>query len=471
MKRNKNFDKFIFLPLLIYALLNIPFIGSIPYLDGNIDFVQTYDFYTGGFTKLFINWSSIHPPLKILLAFPFYRLFGINSFAYSLMGPVLGLVGIVFAYLLFKKLFDHTTAKIAVFLISMSPLYISTGGFGLRDFVLAVFILIALYFFAIKKYLYYGLFASLVVLTKETGIVFILSVLAVQVVYIFRDIFLKRPWKKELQSTLFLTVPVLVSVFWFWFLKISGEKSWSDWNFSETANRGTIYTIFYNLISLNFLNKYAFQNWLQLLVLNFNWLHWLTIILGSLFLLWEYSLKKALKLIRSAAIKTVFIIVLFSALYFLSVLSFQTYTIPRYSLPIIPFLLLATSLSLIKIAQKLKLPEFVLFVFLGIFSFLVLFRSLDPVSTRLWGRINVLGEEVYGLNKSLAGNDGITYNIQYARIVKRRSNAILLSHDSISRSIISEDCYWIFPDPNNDLKTALILKLNLNFQNPCVNNQ
>ena len=80
--------------------------------------------------------------------------------------------------------------------------------------------------------------------------------------------------------------------------------------------------------------------------------------------------------------------------------------------------------------------------------------------------MTVLGEQVYALNKHLAGNDGITYNMQYINIAKKRSEILLKSKNG-QNSVMSEDCYWTFPDPNNDKKTILILNLKINMQKLC----
>lgn len=80
-----------------------------------------------------------------------------------------------------------------------------------------------------------------------------------------------------------------------------------------------------------------------------------------------------------------------------------------------------------------------------------MFYSIDPLSEKLWGKMTILGEEVYALNKHLAGKDGITYNMQYANIVKKRSRIILEERNG-RNSVVSNECYWIFPDPTNDKK-------------------
>ena len=61
--------------IFLFLILTLPFINTLPYMDGNIDFIQTLDFYTGGLNQYFFNWGTIHPPLKLVLITPFYFLF------------------------------------------------------------------------------------------------------------------------------------------------------------------------------------------------------------------------------------------------------------------------------------------------------------------------------------------------------------------------------------------------------------
>jgi len=57
--------------------------------------------------------------------------------------------------------------------------------------------------------------------------------------------------------------------------------------------------------------------------------------------------------------------------------------------------------------------------------------------------------------------------MQYNLITKDRSDKLKKARGFV----ISNQCNWIFPDPNNDYKTIKILKLlNLNITNPCIYN-
>lgn len=245
------------------------------------------------------------------------------------------------------------------------------------------------------------------------------------------------------------------------------EGVWSDWNFSETGEKGTVYTIFNNLFSLKIFNKYAAQNWLQLFILNFSWVLWIIIFWGTTIKISELNkgclsrfIKKKFK---NKALLSTFV---FCIVYFISVLSFQTYTIPRYALPLEPFFYLAVACSSCQIYKRSSLSKVFICILLGGITFTRLFTSIDPISIRLWGKTKILGQNIYALNQapSLAGFDGITYNLQFNLIVKKRSDLILGKNKNIN------DCSWIFPDPNNDFKTIKILnieKINPDF--PCLN--
>jgi len=437
--------KILIIALVIFSLLTIPFIKSIPYLDGNIDFVKSYDFFVGGFDRYINNWPSVHPPMKEFIASVFFLLGGINPVAYNFIGILFGLFGIVIFYKLCKRLTNGLVTTVAVLLFCTSPLFLSAGLFSLIDYLLGVFILASFYFYSKQKHFLYFLFASLALLTKETGAVLVIAIFAAEGIWAAKNIINKNVnIKKSIKNMLISLSPLITTAVWFCFLKSNGKTFWSDWNYSETSDKGTIYTILNNIFSLKMFNKYAYQNWLQLFILNFNWVFWIIAILGVI--------KGKINLIKN---KTLLSIFLFIFIYIISVLSFQTYTIPRYALPLEPFFYIAVAYGSYKISEKSKLLKLLISIFLIGITSLRLFTSVDPISSRIWGKTKDLSQNVYALNQdpSLAGFDGITYNLQYNLIAKRRSDLILGEIKGVN------DCYWIFPDPNNDYKTIDILDL------------
>jgi hypothetical protein len=172
-------------------------------------------------------------------------------------------------------------------------------------------------------------------------------------------------------------------------------------------------------------------------------------------------------LITKHKTKVILSMLLFFLSYFFAVLTFQTYTIPRYILPLSPLFLLGTSWSLTTIRKLTKINTILVLAPIIFIIGVSLFSSTDPVSTKIWGKEKIFGENIYTLRDALAGNDGITYNMQYALILKKRTNDIL--NNDKANVTISNDCHWLFPDPRNDIITMKILNLDINPGNPCTN--
>lgn len=466
LKRIVNFlnkkNLFIFLPIGLFTLIFILFSNSIPYLDGNIDFVQSYDFFKGGYAQYFNNWKSVHPPFKLLITSIFFHILGINSFSYNIPGIIFGVTGIISIYLFSKKIFSENVGRISSLLLSVSPIFISTSLFQLRDFTVINLLLLSILFLSINRLFFAFFIMSLAAMTKETALLFPISFLFTQVIFLF----IRGNTKKIKKDFLYIFLPLLVFFIWSYFLKINGKSSWQEWIFTSTASKGTIYTIINNILTFNFLNKYAYQSWEQLFILNYNWVYWLSSFVGFIFIFNKNFLKKVKKTILKGGLRTRIIIsiILFNLFYILGILSLQTFTIPRYHLPIIPFLLIALSLSL-NLLLKTKILKYFTACLLSVVILISLFYSNDPISKKLWGNSQVLGENLYGLNNHFAGNDGITYNIQYLVLIKKRT----IELSSKRSKFDSNNCRWIFPDPNNDLKTIKILNLNSDYISECKN--
>src|SRR5471030_3296241 len=110
---------FAFPAVILYLLLFLPFIGVVPYLDGNTEFIIASNFYFG---KYFSHWIPYHPPMKLFLSNILFHTFGFS--AYSGVGYALGLIGIYAMYVIAKSLFDKKTALIATIFLGGSGLYV-----------------------------------------------------------------------------------------------------------------------------------------------------------------------------------------------------------------------------------------------------------------------------------------------------------------------------------------------------------
>ncbi len=441
---------FLIIAVALFLSLTIPFINTLPYMDGNIDFVQTLDFNQGGLNQYFSNWNTVHPPLKLLLTAPFYFIFGISPISYSVLGIIFGLIGIISIYFLTKDLFGKLSANLAALFFSIYPLFISNSIFSMRDAILTSLIITSLLFYRRKQFIFYGLVSSLAVITKETALLLPLIVLFVEILFLIKA--RKFNFKKSI-NYIALLAPLGVYYVWKIILNSYGKNSWSEWIFTETENKGAVFTIINNLITLQFINPYSEWHWKQVIFLNFNWLY-ILIIISAIFL-YIFNFKKIKFHKNPENTKALLVIILFAISYFLTVLSLQTYTIPRYALPVIPFLIigLSKSITALKNDTAIKITGALVFVIILI----SLFNSADPVAKKIWGNISIFNNNIYALNDHMAGNDGITYNIQYLLIAKERSEMI---RNTNGNELVSGYCRWILPDPNNEVKMLNELKLN-----------
>ena len=375
------------LPILLFLTIELPHIFLIPSGDGNVEFKLAYLMYHG---EYFSHWSTFHPPVKLLLFNIFFYVLGYPSF--TLLGIVVGMLGIYALYLIGEKLFDKKVALLSAFLLAISGLYLSVAISGLNDFIMTVIFLFAFVFYTRSRYWLYALFASLAILTKETAAVMALGILITE---LFQQ-------KKRLIP---LLIPCLFLGIWWGFLTATGHHLWNDYNFSATKQYGSVHTILFNLLTFGFLNKFAYENWLHLFVFNFNWVYTTFAIIGL------FSLKDLLKRKEFLAIG------ISSFLFCLLVLSFQTWTINRYILPILPFLYLFASYAAVKVNYK-----YTSVLLLIVIAYISMTTSIDPVSNLIWPKTNIFDEQFYLIKSD--GGDGITYNLQYLTVMQKRTDML-----------------------------------------------
>ncbi len=379
---------YLLLPIVVFITLYLPSLNLIPGNDGGLEYSFAWQWYMG---KNLLHVLSLHPPLKLILFSLFFKLFGYQSTGW--IGLFFGIAGVVALYFIGKKLFDEKVGFIGAMLLATSGLFISNGIFGIHDFLMTTLILVAFYCYLDGRYVWYAVFATLAVLTKETAIFFALSM-------IITDVVIKR------NARFPIFIPVILLAWYIEFVHFSGYHLWNDWNFSPTAKKGSFFTMLNNIVTLQMFNKYAFENWLHLFIFNFNWVYWIFAFASLAFI-------KTTELRKNLAPVGIFFII-----FLITVLAFQTFTINRYVLPLLPFVYLLAGYTIMQLPYK---PVFV--TLLIAVSFLSLSYSIDPISNAIWPKTQVLGERVY-LNHPLDGDDGITYNMQYVTMMQERTELI-----------------------------------------------
>jgi 4-amino-4-deoxy-L-arabinose transferase-like glycosyltransferase len=207
----KNYSP-LFISIFIFIFLLLPYLGSLPYLDGAIDLVQINDYFSGGFAQLFNNWGSIHPPFKVILGSISFSIFGVNTIAYSIIGIIFGIIALIAMWVLVNKLFNKKVAIISVLLLSTAPLFLVNSLFAMTDYLLACMILLSLTFYIYNKRILLALTFCICVMIKETALLLPCAFLVVEIFFTLNNWHFKKArfhWKSILLGLLPAVLPLL----------------------------------------------------------------------------------------------------------------------------------------------------------------------------------------------------------------------------------------------------------------------
>jgi hypothetical protein len=137
-------------------------------------------------------WMSLHP----------------GSIVFMRLLPLLISVGILFyAWYFVKKISGLDAANLAIALLAVQSLFLAQATFLLPEMLLALLLLVSLDMFLSGKFIGYALASSLMIMTKETAIVFILFFPAW---HFFANFDLKRKKPVYSRDLLALLIPIII---------------------------------------------------------------------------------------------------------------------------------------------------------------------------------------------------------------------------------------------------------------------
>ncbi len=318
-KLTKNFDRN-FLIILFFSvfLLKLPTI----YLDYHWDeavFVAHSKYYSiYGWFSLPTPSPVLHVPLLNWIFSLNYILFGESPLISHIIIIVFSFIACYFTYLLGKNLYNREVGVVASILLLFSPMYFSLSGQALYEVPLTAMTVVVLYFLFKKNLIGYLISSSILVLTKEPGILIIGTIILFKLI--------KR---EKIKNVILYASPILLFFLWEFFFMTSTEH----------------YLLSFDpLFSL----KKLFANVYQTFFWNYHWI--LTVPIILLFF------KKPFKNFRKNAILFLLIAV------FIAFFSFApTFLLPKYLLPIHPIIFLISAHS-IDVLFKNKKNIFLFFV-------------------------------------------------------------------------------------------------------------
>jgi hypothetical protein len=224
-----------------------------------------------------------------------------------------------------------------------------------------------------------------------------------------------------------LGLPIAVALVWRGALALEDGSSWHTWLFSRHAGDGPYVVALRAMVGLEG-GLFLRQNLANAFILNF---HWLPALLGagSVALLARRSAPDGLR--RAAAL-----IGGLAVIYTWTVLTFPTYSEPRYAAPLILLTVLLALLGLPLWPRRAR--PFVLGALLVAFA-AGAWSPTDPVSRHAFGTTSVGGEQIYDIAERERGPDRMVYNLAVLR-ASRRINARLRRLYATDATLVTGDC-------------------------------
>jgi len=197
--------------------------------------------------------DSTHPPLFYeILAF-FYFLFGYSIVLTHLIVIVISFFTLYFTYLLGRYLYNEETGFFSSFLLLFSPVFFSQAGRAYPDMLTACFGIAAIYFSLKEKTTLYLVFGSLLVLSREQGVLFIVSILIYQFIKNYKEN------KKVLFNRLFsYSFPLFILVFWYIYHYLKTGLFIYGQHITQTASLLSFFLNLSNLTKFLLLGQFRF---------------------------------------------------------------------------------------------------------------------------------------------------------------------------------------------------------------------
>lgn len=408
----------IFICLFIIAY-TIYFLNLLPWWDGtttvvtSIETIRTENLYTDFFGK---------PPFIFLSLGSLIKIFGYSPALIHIFMLIFSLTAIIYTYRTGKFLFKNENIALAASgLLAISPLFIAQAinlNFDLPSMAL---IMTSYYYLLKKNYIIYAIVGSLLVMTKEIGILFGIAVILSTVInYIFNKKFNKKfdnkfdnkRYKDIRKVFIIQMIPIVLFILWAY-----GNYINHGWFIFP---RDSPILKFESILNDNFYMRIK-----QLFIINFNWILTIIMAIFGIMQLYKnilsYKNRKDNDIIYTKLESSPMILesellcmILFAILFFLITAPIKDFNLPRYVISLYPQFYLTASWTIFNLIGKNKeilwivvLAIIVLFVGQTVYNRPFIF--LDPVTQKIYS-------EKPGT--ILSGSEIMEINLNYVNYVR-----------------------------------------------------
>ncbi len=154
-------------------------------------------------------FSRGHPLFFFFTGAIWVKLLGSSFISLHLFALAIAISFIFTLFYIVKNLFDSTLALIVSAITLIQPNFISQSAIVLPEIFVSLWAVLTIYHFVKGNRFYYFLFGSLLMLTKESGIVIIASLMAYQCISFFVQKITLHSFKLFMVDSLFAFTPIL----------------------------------------------------------------------------------------------------------------------------------------------------------------------------------------------------------------------------------------------------------------------
>lgn len=401
------------------------FWGVPPDLDAMVNLRESLQFCDTGLSGLLAaRGGGSHPPLLYALNCVAFKSFGFSPGSSNFAGTLLYL-GIVFStFQLFKKLSAAWIAGVVSLFVAVQPFVVIHTFYPMNEALMCLIYLWLLSALLSQRTPYIFALCFVAAFVKSTFLGLILPPL---LVYTIAD---RKLWVRRLACTF---VPLILGIAaWNVALFASGGHAWNS-EIKGTAETNPYLIIIERLLKFEFADVYFQQNIVNGLVLNFAWVPAIFSLLALLYARPKLQNQWCLfvALVSSASVG-----------YTILALSFPTWTIPRYSMPLNFCCLLLSGALVVKLVtisnqKTLALIAAILLATAGVAGTL---DSNDHVTLFFAPSFKLYGARFYSIAYNWRGPDRVDYNVQFAKASRAQEEFIEAALQRDADYIVT-DCF------------------------------
>ena len=375
------------------------FIDLPPWWDGTTTAVTALDTVKNNI-NLYVDFFG-KPPFIFLSLGTLFKIFGYSPEMIHVFMMVFSIAGIIFTYKAGEILGGKEIACGASFLLAFSPLFIAQS-VNLNFDLPSMALLMAFYFSYLKKnYVFLTISGTMLVMTKEIGILFIAASLLSTIINYAAD---KKSNKYKLRAALTAQlIPIIIFIGWAY-----GNYTRKGWFLFP---RDSPIIKFDSIFNENLIMRSE-----QLLVINYNWI--LTILIICSILIWSYRYRyRQRESFDREKIKMLLPLILFSLLFFITVAPIRDFNLPRYVIVLYPAFYLASAWAISVLSGKNRKLFAIVIVFM---TLLFAAQSAYSIYSPPYVFLDPATQKIYGENPSLTldGSGVMEINLKYVDYVK-----------------------------------------------------